>query len=366
MNINPWLSEYTDTLHPFVIAGPCSAESKGQLLAIATALKSMGIHIMRAGVWKPRTRPNSFEGVGAKAFAWMQEVKVTTGIRFAIEVASADHVDLALKAGIDVLWIGARTTVNPFTVQEIADALKGVNIPVFVKNPINPEEALWLGALERISKAGVEKMGAIHRGFSSYQKSRYRNQPYWQIPLSLKSQFPNMPLLADPSHIAGSREFIEEISQKALDLGYDGLIIETHPDPDKALSDAQQQITPSQLKEILGSLRLSQHTSSNILFLSQLEALRHKIDSLDQELIDALAARMKLIAQLGEYKRDNNVTVFQWQRWQEIMQTRPEWAEKQHLSPVFITELFKTIHDESIRLQTDIVTKQSSPSPNAS
>lgn len=366
MKIHPWLPSYFGHEHPFLIAGPCSAESVEQLMEVALALKQLGITTMRAGVWKPRTRPNTFEGVGARAFEWMTEVKASTGMRFATEVASPEHVLLALKAKVDLLWLGARTTVNPFTVQEIADALKGVKIPVLIKNPINPEEALWLGAIERIYKAGVEQVGAIHRGFSSYQKSRYRNQPYWQIPLSLKSQFPDLPLLADPSHIAGSREFIQEVSQKALDLGYDGLMIETHPHPDKALSDAQQQITPASLKALIESLRISRHSSSNAIFINQLEALRHKIDSLDQELIDTLAARMKLVNQIGEYKKDNNVTVFQLERWQEIMQTRPDWAQKQHLSSEFITEIFKAIHDESIRLQTDIVTNEPSPSPDAS
>lgn len=363
MKITSWLPTYANHQHPFLIAGPCSAEGPEQLLEVALALQELGISTMRAGVWKPRTRPNNFEGVGPIAFDWIADVKAATNIRFAIEVATAEHVEHALKAGIDLLWIGARTTVNPFTVQEIADALTGVDIPVFIKNPINPEEALWLGAIERIYKAGIEKVGAIHRGFSSYQKSRYRNQPYWQIPLSLKSQFPDLPLLADPSHIAGSRELIQEVSQKALDLGYDGLMIETHPNPDKALSDAQQQITPASLKKIVESLRISNHSSSDTFFINQLEALRLKIDSLDQELIDSLAARMKLVGQIGEYKKDNNVTVFQLERWQEIMQTRPDWAQKQNLTREFITEIFKAIHDESIRLQTDIVTNESTPKP---
>lgn len=363
MKINPWLSEFSGAKTPFIVAGPCSAENPEQLLAIANAVKAMGITTMRAGIWKPRTRPNSFEGIGAKAFTWIAEVKAKTGIQFAIEVATPEHVDLALKADIDMLWIGARTTVNPFTVQEIADALRGVKKPVFIKNPINPEQALWLGAIERIHKAGVEKIGAIHRGFSSHQKSRYRNQPYWQIPLSLKSQFPDMPLLADPSHIAGSRVLIREVSQKALDLGYDGLMIETHPDPDNALSDVQQQITPQTLKEILSELRIREHSSSNALFVNKLETLREKIDELDQELIDTLAERMKVINQIGEYKKENNVTVFQLERFQEIIRTRPEWGQKQQLTPEFITELFTIVHDESIRLQTEIVNKEFLPKP---
>lgn len=358
MEIKPWLADFSQTKQPFIIAGPCSAESPEQLLTIAREVQALGINTMRAGVWKPRTRPNSFEGNGTIAFEWIDEVKKSTAIRFATEVATADHVEQALKAGIDILWIGARTTVNPFTVQEIADALRGVQIPVLVKNPINPELALWIGALERIYKAGIEKVGAIHRGFSSYQKSRYRNQPYWQIPLSLKSQFPDLPLIADPSHIAGTRSLIQEVSQKAMDLGYDGLMIETHPDPDHALSDAQQQITPASLGQLLSVLRISKPSSSNALFVNKLEGLREKIDNLDQELIDTLATRMKLVEQIGEYKKENNVTVFQLERWQEIIQTRPEWAGKQQLAIDFITELFKTIHDESIRIQTEIVNKE--------
>lgn len=363
MEIRPWLADFYRGELPFLIAGPCSAESPEQLMDISLAVKSLGIHIMRAGVWKPRTRPDSFEGMGAMALSWIITVKNATGMLFATEVASAEHVEQALKAEIDLLWIGARTTVNPFAVQEIADALKGVTIPVFVKNPINPELALWLGAIERIHKAGIEKVGAIHRGFSSYQKSRYRNQPYWQIPLSLKSQFPNLPLIADPSHIAGTRHLIQEVSQKAMDLGYDGLMIETHPNPDQALSDAQQQITPATLSKLLADLRISKPSSSNTLFVNKLESLREKIDNLDQELVDIIATRMKLVEQIGEYKKDNNVTVFQLARWQEIIQTRSEWAGQQEIAKDFITELFKIIHDESIRIQSEIVNKETPNKP---
>jgi chorismate mutase len=366
MKISPWLRDFSGAKHPFIIAGPCSAESEEQLFTLAQALKLLGITTMRAGVWKPRTRPDTFEGMGPKAFDWIASVKASTGMRFATEVATAEHVELALKGGIDILWLGARTTVNPFTVQEIADALTGVNIPVLVKNPINPEEGLWLGAIERIHKAGVERVGALHRGFSSYQKSRYRNQPYWQIPLSLKSQFPDMPLLADPSHIAGNRELIFEVSQKAMDLGYDGLMIETHPNPDQAMSDAQQQITPDSLRALLAQLRVRSLSSTDAFFINQLEVLRHQIDSLDQELIDTLSARMNLVNHIGAYKRDNNVTIFQLERWLQIMQTRSEWGDKQQLSKEFIAEIFKSIHDESIRLQTDLVTKEPRPSNDAS
>lgn len=359
MDTKNWVSDYknSNSNQPFVIAGPCSAESPEQLLTVARTLKEMGISIMRAGVWKPRTRPNSFEGMGETALKWMAEVKQETGLAFATEVANPAHVELALKAGIDILWIGARTTVNPFSVQEIADALKGTDKIVLVKNPINPDLSLWIGALERLHRAGIKRLGAIHRGFSSFQKSRFRNQPLWQIPLELKTLHPDIPLIGDPSHIAGTRDLIFEVSQKALDLDYDGLMIETHPDPDKALSDAQQQVTPAVLKEILSQLRVSERSSSNALFINHLEALREKIDHIDQELIETLSTRMKMIEKIGDYKKDNHVTVFQLERWNEIMQTRPEWAKLALLSPDFIRELYKIIHDESIRIQTEIMNK---------
>lgn len=359
MDTKNWVSDYKNSTsnQPFLIAGPCSAESPEQLLKVAQALKEMGISIMRAGIWKPRTRPNSFEGMGETALKWITEVKQETGLAFATEVANPAHVELALKAGMDILWIGARTTVNPFSVQEIADALKDTDKIVLVKNPINPDLSLWIGALERLHRAGIKKLGAIHRGFSSFQKSRFRNQPLWQIPLELKTLHPDTPLIGDPSHIAGTRDLIFEVSQKALDLDYDGLMIETHPDPDKALSDAQQQVTPAVLKEILSQLRVSERSSSNALFINHLEALREKIDHIDQELIETLSTRMKMIEKIGDYKKDNHVTVFQLERWNEIMQTRPEWAKLALLSPDFIRELYKIIHDESIRIQTEIMNK---------
>lgn len=359
MDTKNWVSDYKNSTsnQPFLIAGPCSAESPEQLLTVARALKEMGISIMRAGIWKPRTRPNSFEGMGETALKWIAEVKQETGLAFATEVANPAHVELALKAGMDILWIGARTTVNPFSVQEIADALKGTDKIVLVKNPINPDLSLWIGALERLHRAGIKKLGAIHRGFSSFQKSRFRNQPLWQIPLELKTLHPDIPLIGDPSHIAGTRDLIFEVSQKALDLDYDGLMIETHPDPDKALSDAQQQVTPAVLKEILSQLRVSERSSSNALFINHLEALREKIDHIDQELIETLSTRMKMIEKIGDYKKDNHVTVFQLERWNEIMRTRPEWAKLALLSPDFIRELYKIIHDESIRIQTEIMNK---------
>jgi chorismate mutase len=359
MKLTPWTSSYTKSHGPLIIAGPCSAESPEQLLTVAKAIKDLGINIMRAGVWKPRTRPNHFEGKGVEALRWIQDIKKEVGIHFAAEVASPHHVEQACEAGIDILWLGARTTVNPFTVQEIANSIKGIDKIVLVKNPINPDLALWIGALERLAHAGIQKLGAIHRGFSSFQKSQYRNQPLWQIPLELKSRFPELPLIGDPSHIAGNREMIFEVSQKALDLGYDGLMIETHPDPDRALSDAAQQVTPDRLAEILEQLRISEKSSSNAIFLNQLEDLREKIDHIDQEMIETLATRMRLIERIGEYKKDNNVTVFQLERWNEIMKTRPDWGNQANLARDFVKELYRVIHDESIRIQTEIMNKES-------
>lgn len=357
METRDWISDFKEGNLPFLIAGPCSAESPEQLLTVARAVKALGIRVMRAGVWKPRTRPNSFEGKGAEAFQWVKDVSKETGIAFATEVATPAHVQLACEAGVEILWIGARTTVNPFAVQEIADALKGINKIVLVKNPINPDLALWIGALERVHRSGINQLGAIHRGFSSFQKSRFRNQPLWQIPLELKVTYPEIPLLADPSHIAGNRDMIFEVSQKALDLDYDGLMIETHPDPDHALSDAQQQITPTALADILRQLRVSDRSSSNVVFINRLESLREKIDNIDQELVEMLSLRMKLTEKIGDYKKENQVTVFQLERWNEIMSTRPEWAKLAQLNPEFIRELYKIIHDESIRIQTEIMNK---------
>ncbi|MBX2961839.1 MAG: bifunctional 3-deoxy-7-phosphoheptulonate synthase/chorismate mutase type II [Cyclobacteriaceae bacterium] len=359
--LTDWISGFKKANQPLVIAGPCSAENPEQLLTVATAVKAMGISIMRAGVWKPRTRPDAFDGMGKEAIGWIKTVKQETGLVFATEVANPYHVALACEAGIDILWIGARTTVNPFLVQEIADALRGTDKITLVKNPINPDLSLWIGALERLNRSGISRLGAIHRGFSSFQKSRFRNQPLWQIALELKTQHPHLPLIADPSHITGNRELIAEVSQKALDLDYDGLMIETHPDPDRALSDAQQQVTPGTLAEILGGLRVSERASSNAMFINQLEALREKIDHMDQELIEVLSTRMKLTEQIGDYKKENHVTVFQLERWNEIMRTRPEWARLAELSPEFIRELYKIIHDESIRIQTEIMNKTSEP-----
>lgn len=340
---------------PWVIAGPCSAESEEQLFGTAKAVAALGIDVIRAGIWKPRTRPNTFEGAGTQAFEWIRNAKASLHVQFAAEVASARHVELALSNNIDILWLGARTTVNPFTVQEISDALQGTDIPVLVKNPVNPDLALWIGAIERISNAGVTKIAAVHRGFSSFRKTRYRNEPAWHIPLELKRSMPDLPLICDPSHIAGDRKVVHELSQKALDLGYNGLMIETHTDPDNALSDARQQLTPLQLKEILASLKIRSTSCDDALFKNKLDELRDKIDSLDRELLDTLATRMKVVNEIGEYKRDNNVTVFQLERWNEIIRTRPEWGQLLELSKDFTEDLYKLIHAESIKNQTNIL-----------
>ncbi|HMQ00986.1 MAG TPA: chorismate mutase, partial [Cyclobacteriaceae bacterium] len=274
-------------------------------------------------------------------------------------------IEAALQADIDILWIGARTTVNPFAVQELANALKGTGKIVLLKNPINPDLALWMGAIERVRNAGIEQVGAIHRGFSSFQKSRFRNQPAWKIAIELKSKMPEVPLICDPSHIGGSRDMIFEISQKALDLSYEGLMIETHPDPDNALSDAEQQITPDALHKILQRLRIAEKSSDDILFINRLEDLREKIDDLDRELLEILATRLRVIEQIGEYKKDNNVAVLQLERWKEISETRPEWAKSMQLSAEYIHELYKIIHEESIRIQTEIMNKENVNKNNA-
>lgn len=358
MKPNEWRSWSGGRYPALLIAGPCSAESPEQLLTTAFHIQKLGIDIMRAGVWKPRTRPNSFEGKGEEALSWMKDVKKEVPIKMATEVASPTHVETALKYGVDVLWVGARTSVNPFMVQEIANALKGIDIPILVKNPINPELALWQGSLERIYNAGISKLAAVHRGFSSYQKSKYRNIPSWQIAIELKSNFPELPLICDPSHISGNREMILEVSQKALDLGYDGLMIETHPNPEIALSDADQQVNLSSLEDILEQLRFTKKHSNDALFVSQLEQLRERIDHLDQEIVEILSMRKQLIENIGYYKKENNVTVFQLERWNEILNTRMEWGKSKNISPQYIQEIYKAIHDESIRIQTEIMGKE--------
>ncbi|WP_025607799.1 bifunctional 3-deoxy-7-phosphoheptulonate synthase/chorismate mutase type II [Pontibacter actiniarum] len=341
--------------HPLVIAGPCSAETEAQVMQTAEALKQQGVHLFRAGIWKPRTRPGSFEGVGSQGLAWLNRVKRELGLKVTTEVATARHVEEALKQEIDVLWIGARTTVNPFAVQEIADALQGVQVPVMVKNPVNPDLALWIGAIERFYHAGITDLAAIHRGFSSYQQTKYRNVPLWQIPIELKARYQGLPVIVDPSHIGGRRDLVFPVSQKGLDLGYDGVMIETHPTPEQALSDAAQQVTPARLAEIIGQLQVRKSTYDDAELVNRAEELRLQIDAADHEIIAALARRMALVEQIGEYKKQNNVQVLQLERWKEIFRSRPEWAEEAGVNPAFVEELYKLIHVESIRKQTKVL-----------
>ncbi|WP_017731192.1 bifunctional 3-deoxy-7-phosphoheptulonate synthase/chorismate mutase type II [Nafulsella turpanensis] len=352
MNKN-WITAYGQ--QPLYIAGPCSAETPEQLRTTALAVQQLGIKLVRAGVWKPRTRPNSFEGVGVEALKWIQEIKKETGLAFAIEVANPLHVEAALQYDIDVLWIGARSTVNPFTVQEIADALQGTDKPVLVKNPINPDLSLWMGAFERLKGRGIDKLGAIHRGFSSFAESRYRNIPAWQIPIELKRLMPDLPLICDPSHIGGDSLMIEGISQMALDLDYDGLMIETHPTPAEAWSDAKQQVSPAQLQEILSRLRKRDPASQHPEFADKLEEIRDQIDQADREILEALHRRMELVGRIGEYKRNHNIAILDLKRWNEIFESRPQWGKKFGLKKSFIKELYKLVHQASIKMQTNIL-----------
>ncbi len=341
---------------PFLISGPCSAETEEQVMKTAKQLARLKtVSIFRAGIWKPRTRPNSFEGVGSEGLRWLRDVKKETGLLVGTEVANEKHVYEALKYGIDMLWIGARTSVNPFTVQEISDALKGVDVMVLVKNPVNPDLELWIGAIERIAKAGIKHLGAIHRGFSTFEKTSYRNQPNWQLPIELRRRLPDLPLICDPSHIAGSREFLREISQKAMDLNFDGLMIESHHDPDKALSDAAQQVTPDGLQELLSRLVIRNPVASDPRLLDVLGELRQQIDVFDEHLLDLLEKRMKVAETIGEYKKENNITILQTTRWDEIITRVMSKTKAKGLSAEFIDTIFKAIHQESINHQMKIM-----------
>jgi len=358
MENNKEMRKWLDDLNlskPLVIAGPCSAETEEQVLKIAYELKNSDVSIYRAGIWKPRTRPGGFEGVGAIGLKWLQKAKAETGLLMAIEVANATHVKLALEHDIDVLWIGARTTVNPFAVQEIADALQNTNKIVLVKNPVNPDLALWIGGVERLYNAGIKNLGAIHRGFSTYEKTKYRNIPEWQIAIELQSKFPDLPLICDPSHITGKREMIREVSQQALDLNYDGLIIETHTDPDNAWSDAKQQVTPTVLKQILKNLKVKKASSNEEDFNTEMIKLRSNIDVADAKLLDLLGNRMKVAEQIGALKKAKNVAVLQNKRWNEILGRMILEGEEKGLSEEFIIKLFKAIHQESISHQEKII-----------
>jgi chorismate mutase len=354
-SISSWLPNFNSNGEPLVIAGPCSAESLEQMLATAHAFKNIpAVKIFRAGIWKPRTRPNNFEGLGEIALPWLAEVKKQTGLLTTTEVATAKHVELCLKHGVDVLWIGARTTANPFSVQEIADALKGVNIPVMIKNPINADLQLWIGAIERINNAGINKIIAIHRGFSVADKLEFRNDPLWRIPMELKVKFPELPLICDPSHITGDRELIQKVCQKAMDLNMNGLIVETHPTPETAWSDAAQQVTPERLKTILSQLSIKTEFSNNADFGTELNNLRNQIDRLDNELIHTLKLRKDVVEKIANAKIEQKITALQRNRFDQFMKERMDAGKSLGLEESFIKEIFDAIHDQSVKLQTDL------------
>lgn len=343
----------SDNERPFVIAGPCSAETEEQVMTTARQLADKGCHMFRAGVWKPRTKPGGFEGNGEAALPWMKQVKEETGMLITTEVATPEHVELALKYGIDVLWIGARTTANPFAMQALADSLKGVDIPVLVKNPVNPDLELWIGAMERLNQAGLKRLGAIHRGFSSFDKKIYRNLPMWQIPIELRRRIPNLPIICDPSHIGGRRELIAPLCQQAMDLGFDGLIVESHCNPDEAWSDAKQQVTPEVLDYILGLLVIRDETVTT----EGIHELRNQIDELDNNLMELLAKRMRVCREIGQYKKEHNMTVLQTSRYNEILDKRGAQGSLCGMDPMFIKEVFEAIHEESVRQQIEIINK---------
>lgn len=349
LDISSWLP--FDRL-PLIIAGPCSAESEQQVISTARELTAApNVKVFRAGIWKPRTRPDTFEGVGQVGLHWLKAVKDQTSLLTATEVAGAKHVELCLKGSVDILWVGARTTVNPFLVQEIADALRGVDVPVLVKNPINAELGLWLGAIERLHHAGIRKLAAIHRGFSTYVEMKYRNDPNWQIPIELKRLIPNLPLICDPSHIAGSRELIEPISEAALEFGFKALMIETHINPDEALSDSQQQITPRALIELLGRLRARDAIPSDEHVRSEIARLRAAISEVDSKLIDDLAERMKWVEQIGELKKQHNIAVLQLDRWESLVEDHVARAKQLGLDSDFVKSVFELIHTEAVKRQ---------------
>lgn len=340
-----------DAKRPVIIAGPCSAESREQVLKTATDLAARGIRIFRAGIWKPRTKPGGFEGIGAEGLPWMKMVKQETGMLVATEVATPYHVFEAVKAGIDILWVGARTVTNPFAMQELADALKGVDIPILVKNPVNPDLELWIGAIERLYGAGIRKLGVIHRGFSSYEKKIYRNLPLWHIPIELRRRYPHLTIFCDPSHIGGKRELVAPISQQALDLNFDGLIVESHCNPDCALSDAGQQITPEVLDYTLKMLvvRDNAQTTENI------SVLRQQIDEIDEQLLSLLSKRMRISREIGTYKKEHNMPILQSGRYNEILDKRGKMGKSLDLNPEFISEIMKSIHGESVKVQMEIM-----------
>ncbi len=340
---------------PIFIAGPCSAETEAQVLATAHALAAQQVDLFRAGIWKPRTRPGAFEGVGKPGLAWLKRVKAETGLRVTTEVANGQHVAEALKHGIDVLWIGARTTVNPFSVQELADALQGLDIPVLIKNPINADLKLWIGAIERIYQAGIRRIAVVHRGFSKYGEVKYRNVPLWQLPIELKIIFPELQIICDHSHICGNRELLHEVAQRALDLNFDGLMTEVHPSPDEAWSDAEQQVTPEQYQALMEDLIVRRPNATDKVLLHQLGDLRRQIDSLDEKIIELLSARMDVAEQIAGYKRENNIAIYQPERWREILENGLAKGSSLGLSEEFISLMMKAIHQESINHQATVM-----------
>jgi chorismate mutase len=357
MEITPlhkWFDGFGD--YPLIIAGPCSAESESQVLQTAAFLKETGkVSMFRAGIWKPRTRPGTFSGAGNKALKWLELVKDDLGLRVTVEVASPAHIEACLKHRIDVIWIGARTVSNPFSVEELSKALKGVDIPVMIKNPLSPDLDLWTGAVERIYSSGVRRIAAVHRGFSPFERTLYRNMPKWEIPIELRQRISNLPLLSDPSHIAGRASLVPEIAQKAMDLNMMGLMVEVHPDPPSALSDSRQQLDFNSFQQLLENLIIRKPTTDNQLFLNQLEELRNQIDSIDHQLVDLIASRMKISSSMGDYKCRNNVTILQMERWMEILRTRTDQGIAQGLDKSFVERLLKLLHQESIRIQTNVM-----------
>ena len=353
MNFESILLPGMDAKRPLVIAGPCSAESEEQVLTTGRDLAARGIKVFRAGIWKPRTKPGGFEGVGMIGLPWLQKLKAETGMYTSVEVATKAHVEAALAFGVDILWIGARTTANPFAMQEIADTLQGHDVPVLIKNPVNPDVELWVGGIERIYRAGIHRLGVIHRGFSSADKSIYRNVPNWHIAIELRRRFPNLPIIADPSHMGGCRDLIQPLSQQAMDLGFDGLIIESHCNPDEAWSDAKQQVTPERLEEILRALVIRDTAKTT----EDLADLRLQIDEIDEKILEILAKRMRISCEVAQYKKENGISVLQAQRYDEILTKRSQEGAQLGMGVDFIKDVFEAIHTESVRRQMEIINR---------
>ena len=356
LDINPIKAWLPHIDNPLLISGPCSLETEKQVLDTARLLaKDKRVFVFRGGVWKPRTRPGSFEGVGSIGLKWLQMVREETGLPVGTEVANAQHTEEALKAGLDVLWIGARSTASPFVVQEIADVLKGTDSVVMIKNPVNPDVHLWMGAIERVHQAGIKNIVAIHRGFTPFRDTKYRNYPNWKTVIELRRNIPNLPIICDPSHIAGKREYLFEIAQKAFDMGMEGLMLESHVDPSCALSDAGQQLTPADLAKLLDKLVIRYETANNPEFENRLDMLRNRIDAIDSELLELLSSRVEIVKEIGTYKKQNNVTALQINRWSQLMENRVKVGTGLNLDETFIKILFQLIHEDSVRMQTEIM-----------